>query len=215
MSSTNSSNNSTRGLVPEMVIKIRYTTNNVKKIGQIKLKTVITLQNAFDIYKKKKKIEDNENDLKENVFYLIKENEKIKLDKTQYITQLGINDGDLIEVSYEDKLNNSNVVTYNIKNSIFFSKLQSKQKIYIILFSLLGLIVIGLSLFLLYYFLIYKKKDKRTITPKKVYNSEELIIQNKRPYYPTNMMLFYESMKVMNVTLDSELERINDEKNST
>ena len=65
------------------------------------------------------------------------------------------------------------------------------------------------------YVLYFSKKKKKIIPQRKNYDKEELIFSKKRLYYQKNILFLYKSDKNIKITLDSELERINDEKNMT
>ena len=202
-----------------------------------------SLENAFS---KNKMIGLGENKPKEIMFYLLRGKEKILLDKKVKIKNLNLKEEDLIFISHPYKINNGeifqhlpNLSSANLNdetnldiNPIVSSK--SKKRYILLLISIALIIIIGLIIFLLYYFLFRTKKenkytkeipndqvdeeeevDKKDNPEKKEYKIEELITK-KRPYYPTNMLFIYTSDKVMQIGLESELNKTNDaQKKST
>jgi len=97
------------------------------------------------------------------VFHLIRDNQKFDLDKNKKIQELNLREGDLIEISFRDRLveprNINEDYTHNAQNSNvrLNEAIPSKKKNYIILFGTIILVVIAVIVFLLWYFLSYKK----------------------------------------------------------
>ena len=215
---------SKRRVFNERNINIRYIVNNIPISGKLKLNSNDNLESSFKKFKKIKKIKKPKNTQKESEFHLIRNNKKILLDKNIKTEKLEIKEGDLISVSYKEKTDNNNEINdKNINNDNIYNNRKNKfdqikiinykQKKYILLFSFLIIILAGLGFYLTYHFLKKDKKDNKD-NKNTNYNKEELITK-KRPYYPINTLFLYKSDKAMKITLESDLERISDEKDFT
>ena len=216
--------NSKRRVFNERNINIRYIVNKIPISGKLKLNSNDNLESSFKKFKKIKKIKKPKNTQKESEFHLIRNNKKILLDKNIKTEKLEIKEGDLISVSYKEKTDNNNEINaQNINNNYIYNNrkkkfdqikiINYKQKKYILLFSSLIIILVGLGFYLSYHFLKKDKKDNKD-NKNTNYNKEELITK-KRPYYPINTLFLYKSDKIMKITLESDLERIRDEKDFT
>ena len=115
--------------------------------------------------------------------------------------------------------------------------LRVKKNCFFITIITVAIIIIGIIIFLIIYFINKNKINKISIKDqnktdnntnnggkgnyiggdipkKKIYYMEELITQ-RRPYYPNNMIFLYKSDKIMNIELETELNKVNDESNMT
>ena len=165
------------------------------------------------------------------------------MDRKLKIKELKLNEEDTIFVSFQTMNNEiknlqhfSNLSSANLNEDTnsdknFNTPLKIKKK-YIVIFISIALIFIGLTFFFIYYFLFRSKQEKKNnkeiietqvneeekteeISHKKEYNMEELITK-KRPYYPINHLFIYNSDKVMQIELESEMNKTNDaQKKST
>ena len=162
-STANINDTNTTGIFNEIPVKIRYTINGISITDDLKLYSDANLENAFNNYKTSKNLTDAEIRQKENVFHLIRDNQKFDLDKNKKIQELNLKEGDLIEISFRDRLvehrNINEDNRHNIQNSNdrLNETIPSRKKNYIILFGTIILVVIAVIVFLLWYFLSYKK----------------------------------------------------------
>ena len=126
---------------------------------------------------------------KELYFYLSSGDNYILIDKEQKIQDLGINDGDTIEIST------------NIKNTDFIYKIKKNSKrikkmlIISIIFAIL--LVVTATALLLYYFVFRDKK--KIIVKKEEYKREELV--TKISYIP-DVLYRYQSNKRTNLIVE-------------
>ncbi len=100
-STANINNTNTTGIFNEIPVGVRYLSHGITITENLELYTDNNLENAFNDFRMKKNIIDTNNGQKERNFYLIKDNQKIKLDKNKRILELDLKEGDLIEVSYQ------------------------------------------------------------------------------------------------------------------
>jgi len=162
-STANINDTNTTGIFNEIPVKIRYTINGISITDDLKLYSDANLENAFNNYKTSQNLTDAEIRQKENVFHLIRDNKKFDLDKNKRIQELNLKEGDLIEISFRDRLvehrNINEDNRHNIQNSNvrLNEAIPSRKKNYIILFGTIILVVIAVIVFLLWYFLSYKK----------------------------------------------------------
>ncbi len=115
--------------------------------------------NAFNEFNVKKNITEIKNGKNERVFYLMRNNQKIQLDKNKRILDLDIKEGDLIEVSYKVPENINEDLRHNIQNSDanLNEPIPKKKTNYFLIFGISGLVFACLVVALLCVFL---KKDK-------------------------------------------------------
>ena len=179
-STANINNSNASGIFNEITIKIRYKSNGTFITENLVLYKVNNLENAFNEFKRKKNIFEINNEEEEKVFYLIKETQQIKLDKNKAIEELNLNEGDLIEVSYQPPIIINNNYRHNIINSnsnLNPTLSENKKKNCFIIFLIIGVAVISIIISLLCVFLIKKKKDK-TIKDKPSDNINDEEIEN-------------------------------------
>ena len=240
-STANINDTNTDGVFNKKNVKIRYILNGITLTENLELYDDSKLEQAFEDYKRQKNINDMQNQQRQTVFHLIKENGKINLDKNKKIQELGLQEGDLIEITYQDSPNlhipsNS---TYNLVSS----PQPNKKKKFIIISVIIVAIVIGLTVFLLLWLLFHNKNKKNEQNksnsqnkengdnqiPKDVSESEqnnklknsnknytkEKLISEKRPYYPNNTLFLYNSIKEMNVAIEGISENLTDAENMT
>ena len=248
-SAANINEANTTGIFNELQIKIIYKLNCISITENLLLNIDSNLEKAFNDFRTRKNLKEAQNKQKECFFYLIRDNQKIALDKRKKIQELNLKEGDLIEITYNENMpqksreNNKNeVYKHNILNSNtnLNEPFPTKKKNYNFIYVIIGILVFGLIVFSLWYFLSYKHKKKDSgynhlISESdnkeeedeeednggkvnndiiKVYQTEELITQ-KRPYYPNNTLFLYKSEKEMNIEIDSKIERESDENNMT
>ena len=118
-STANINDTNTDGVFNKKNVKIRYILNGITLTENLELYDDSKLEQAFEDYKRQKNINDMQNQQRQTVFHLIKENGKINLDKNKKIQELGLQEGDLIEITYHGSPNlhipsNS---TYNLVSS--------------------------------------------------------------------------------------------------
>ena len=115
-STANINNTNTTGIFNEIPIKIRYISNGNTIMETLEVYGDSNLENIFSEYLAKKNITDIKNEKNERVFYLIRENQKNKLDKNKRIFELDIKEGDLIDVTYQVPEN----IEQDSRKQIFF-----------------------------------------------------------------------------------------------
>ena len=229
----------------EINVKLQYSFNNIIMTDLMKLNKEESLENSYNTFQKTNKINIDKNKQKNCLFYLLRENEKILLDKKVKVKQLDLKEGDLIFVLIPDKAKEIEIThhTQNISSANLneekdsnstHSGIKKMKTIYIILIILTSLLLLGFSIFLIYYFVFGSKKGKNNNKfiehdqdeeeeeqeqtdlkepeniQTKIYGIEQLITQ-KRPYYQNGTLLLYKSDKIMEIGLESELNKTNDE----
>ena len=161
-STANINNTNTTGIFSEISIKIRYKSNGITITENLGLYSDTNLDNAFNEFNAKKSITEIKNGQNERVFYLIRDNQKIQLDKNKRILDLDIKEGDLIEVSYKVPENINEDLRHNIQNSDanLNEPIPKKKTNYFVIFGISGLVIACLVVALLCVFLIKKDKNK-------------------------------------------------------
>jgi flagellar basal body-associated protein FliL len=240
-STANINDTNTDGVFNKKNVKIRYILNGITLTENLELYDDSKLEQAFEDYKRQKNINDMQNQRRQTVFHLIKENGKINLDKNKKIQELGLQEGDLIEITYHDSPNLH--IPSNSKDNLVSSPQPNNKKKFIIISVIVVAIVIGLTVFLLLWLLFHNKNKKNeqnksnsqnkekgnNQTPKDVSESEqnnklknsnknytkEKLISEKRPYYPNNTLFLYKSIKEMNVAIEGISENLTDAENMT
>ena len=161
-STANINNTNASGIFNEITIKIRYKSNGNIITENLELYKENNLENSFSEFKRKKNITDINNEQKDKVFYLIKEAQKIELDKNKTIEELDLKEGDLIEVAYLTPKIINDDLRHNIQNSdsnLNATIPRRKKKNFILIILIVGVAIICLIVSLLCVFLIIKKKD--------------------------------------------------------
>ena len=166
-STANINNTNTTGIFNEIPIKIRYISNGNTIMETLEVYGDSNLENIFSEYLAKKNITDIKNEKNERVFYLIRDNQKNKLDKNKRIFELDIKEGDLIDVTYQVPENLEQDSKHDIQNSeANLNELIPKKKTnFFLIFGIVGLVVVCLVVVLLCIFLI-NKEDKKSSNQK-------------------------------------------------
>ena len=239
-STANINEDNTTGIFNLKNIKLKFNYLGVSKTENIQIYNNANLDNIFKDYIKIRNLTEIQNSVNKYNFYLIRENQKIKLDKVKSIQQHGIKDGDLIEVSFPEIINqneNRNELSHTYQNSSenLINPSASSNKKYIIIIGSIGVILLGLIIFFTCWFVFKKPKipietptdntdeiseeeeneeeeEKKEI--EKIYELEELMIE-KRPYYPINELFLYRSDKEINIELDPQTGDYEEGKNLT
>ena len=239
-STANINEDNTTGIFDLKNIKLKFNYLGVSKTENIQIYNNANLDNIFKDYIKIRNLTEIQNSVNKYNFYLIRENQKIKLDKVKSIQQHGIKDGDLIEVSFPEIINqneNRNELSHTYQNSSenLINPSASSNKKYFIIIGSIGVILLGLIIFFTCWFVFKKPKipietptdntdeiseeeeneeeeEKKEI--EKIYELEELMIE-KRPYYPINELFLYKSDKEMNIELDPKTGDYEEGKNLT
>jgi len=153
-------------------IKFIYSINNTIKKTSIKLYLNENLENNFKIIQN-----DNEHLNQKNIneFHLLRDNKKILLDKNKKAKELNLKEGDLISVSFKNKIteirnteHSHNVSSANLNEEIsqnqnsntakpFFTK---KTK-YVLLLILISFIFIITAFLVVYFSVFHKKKSNK------------------------------------------------------
>ena len=92
------------GMFSEINVKLQYIMNNNTNTGMMKLNKDDSLEDAFNKYQERNKIIIEKNKQKEIIFHLKRENETILLDKYSKTRVLNLKEGDLIIVSFKEKI---------------------------------------------------------------------------------------------------------------
>ena len=239
-STANINNTNTSGIFNEIQIKLKYKSNGLTLIENMELNNELNLENAYNLYRTNHNITDAYDRQSEKVFYLIRENEKIRLDKNKRILELGLKEGDLIEVSSQIPENVNENLRHNIQNSDsnLTEHVKDKKTNYLLIVAIIAFVAICILVSILCAILIKRKKKEigSKIDPppsppeqedeesepekekvnnnlngtKRVYDNETLITQ-KRPFNKTNMLFLYKIDKRMKLILDSDSDRLTDE----
>ena len=156
-------------------IKIQYSLNNVKKTKSIKLNEEENLETNF---KNNKNILNTT--LNANTFHLIRDNQKILLNKKVKVKNLNIKEGDLIIASLKAKNNeienlhnSNNISSANLneetsQDSNIIEPINPRKK-RIILIAIISFVLLALTFSLIYY-LIFHPKDSKSYNNKNIDN---------------------------------------------
>jgi len=162
-STANINEDNTTGIFDLKNIKLKINYLGVSKTENIQIYNNANLDNIFKDYIKIRNLTEIQNSPNKYNFYLIRENQKRKLDKVKSIQQLGIKDGDLIEVSFPEIINqneNRNEFSHTYQNSSenLINPSASSNKKYIIIIGSIGVILLGLIIFFTCWFVFKKPK---------------------------------------------------------
>ena len=177
-------------------IKLQYSLNNVKRTKSIKLNEEENLEANFKNNKNILNIT-----LNANTFHLIRDNQKILLDKNVKVKDLNIKEGDLIVASIkvekneiENSHNSNNISSANLNeetnqdsNIIQPINPNSPRKRIFLLIAIISLILVALTISLICYFIFHPKDSKGY----KINNKEidkKISTNQTDPIDPTNQI---------------------------
>lgn len=87
-STANINNTNTSGIFNEIQIKLKYKSNGLTLIENTEFNNELNLEKAYNLYRENHNINDANDKHSEKVFYLVREKEKIRLDKNKRIIEL-------------------------------------------------------------------------------------------------------------------------------
>ena len=177
-------------------IKLQYSLNNVKRTKSIKLNEEENIETNFKNNKNILNIP-----LNANTFHLIRDNQKILLDKNVKVKDLNIKEGDLIVASIkvekneiENSHNSNNISSANLNektnqdsNIIEPINPNSPRKRIFLLIAIISLILVALTISLICYFIFHPKDSKGY----KINNKEidkKISTNQTDPIDPTNQI---------------------------
>ena len=161
-STANINNTNTSGIFNEIQIKLKYKSNGLTLIENTEFNNELNLEKAYNLYRENHNINDANDKHSEKVFYLVRENEKIKLDKNKRIIELGLKEGDFIEVSSEIPVNVNEDLRHNMQNSDanLNEHVRVKKTNYLLIIAIIALVAICILTTILCVILIKRKKKE-------------------------------------------------------